>query len=160
MENQLAEIKQLLLTVLEENKKLREEIKAINDKIDTKKVKVSKPREERDQCSGLTAKGTQCKNKCIENNKCRMHLSQDTEQIQPKPKKEKKKKQEPPRHNHAPGEQPEMLCQLCESHGDILDPTLPDREFERIPLSVLQTASTSNAPIHWASSDDDDFFER
>uniref|UniRef100_A0A6C0JYZ8 Uncharacterized protein n=1 Tax=viral metagenome TaxID=1070528 RepID=A0A6C0JYZ8_9ZZZZ len=147
MENELFEIKQLLLTILEENKMLRQKVEELSEKIEKPKS-TKKVQNDREQCSGFTSKGTRCKNKCIEGDKCRMHSNQDPEQVvQPKPKKEKKKKIEPPTHTHLPCEEPEVYCELCETHGDIMDPTLPDRQFEIVPGKS------------WADDDDDNFFE-
>ena len=47
----------------------------------------------------------------------------------------KKKKKEVPLHNHKPGELPTETCELCETHGDILDPDMPDAEFEVVPVN-------------------------
>lgn len=169
MENQLSEIKELLLTVLEENKFLRQKVEELSEKIDkqSKSKSSNKTHDEKEQCSGITAKGTRCKNKCVEGDKCRMHSNQDPSQVvQPKPKKEKKKKVEPPTHTHLPGEEPEVYCELCETHGDIMDPTLPDRQFEMIVENTNnnQTSVVSgNVNKSWADyeedDDDDDFFE-
>jgi len=130
------EVLHLLRQVIEENKALKEEVKSLHEKFDAftqnkpRKTKTTVVVNERDQCSGLTAKGTRCKNLCVENGKCRMHINQSEEAAQPKPKKQKKVKEPAPRHTHAPGEQPEVYCKLCETHGDILDPELPERDFE------------------------------
>jgi hypothetical protein len=52
--------------------------------------------------------------------------------VEPKKKRPilKKKKKEVPLHNHKPGELPTETCELCETHGDIFDPGMPDSEFE------------------------------
>jgi len=136
MEAQLAQLTQLVHSlhekldgVIEENKHLRS---LFENTIRAPPPKKKQPRAERQQCCGITAKGTQCKNKAVENGRCKMHLNQSQDQpstSQPKQKKQKKKKAPPPTHTHLPGETPVVYCRLCETHGDILDPTLPDRRF-------------------------------
>jgi hypothetical protein len=91
------------------------------------------------QCSGLTAKGEQCKHKAFdESGLCRIHQkkangpeSQATPSKEPKKKEPKKKKgKEPaPVHTHEVGESSE-LCGLCESHGNPMNPELPSATFE------------------------------
>ena len=67
----------------------------------------------------------------------------------------KKTKDPPPMHNHEPGEDPTEPCSLCESHGDIFDPTLPDHEFtgtivdgktleERLRIAIEEEENESN----------------
>lgn len=179
MEQQLLQITQLLQSLHQKVDDLTKENKELRLLI-TPQVTVAAPKRtvahsEREQCTGLTAKGTQCKNKCVDNGKCKMHSNQDTAQIQPKQKKQKKTKPKPPVHNHAPGEEPEVFCQLCESHGDILDPELPDREFEVMRSPTPHPTASPGPPvpddaflnvvkkqlISWADEldDDDDFFE-
>jgi hypothetical protein len=46
------------------------------------------------------------------------------------PKEKKIKVKEQPAHNHAPLVAPEAPCQLCETHGDALNPGLPSISFE------------------------------
>lgn len=92
---------------------------------------------EKTQCVGLTAKGGQCRNKCIENcNKCRMHENQAMLPAKEAPEKKarsKKPKQVKviPEHDHPVGVF-SQTCGLCQTHGDVLDPGLPDRKFEKI----------------------------
>ena len=50
----------------------------------------------------------------------------------PKPVKVK-----PPLHNHEPGETPTEPCELCISHGDILDPEMPDHEYKCLDVDGL-----------------------
>lgn len=49
----------------------------------------------------------------------------------------KKKKDPPPKHNHAPGEIPNDPCSLCISHGDVLDPDMPDAKFKGAPIAEM-----------------------
>ena len=164
MEAQLTQLTQLVQSlhekldgVIEENKQLRSLFE--NNRRITKK---KSSREERQQCCGLTAKGTQCKNKAIEDGKCKMHLNQNNQQSNTpsqKPKKKKKQKPLPPMHTHLPGETPTVYCKLCQTHGDILDPTLPSREFvlsetiietepEMVPEPVQEQEPVSASPIN------------
>jgi hypothetical protein len=145
MESQLLQlvdlVKSLHTKVDEQNKELQEirkENKELHDKIGAlTAIPVcgptirKKPRAEREQCCALTAKGTQCKNKAVDDGKCKMHINQGEKTIEPKIKKQKKIKPKPPTHNHLPGLRT-AYCQLCETHGDIMDPELPNREFEII----------------------------
>lgn len=143
MESQLLQlvdlVKSLHTKVDEQNKELqeiRQENKELYVKIDALTVIPvreptirKKPRAEREQCCASTAKGTQCKNKAVDDGKCKMHINQGERTIEPKVKKQKKTKPKPPTHNHLPGLRT-AYCQLCETHGDIMDPELPNREFE------------------------------
>lgn len=145
MESQLLQlvdlVKSLHTKVDEQNKELQEfrkENKELHDKIGAltaipvcEPTIRKKPRAEREQCCALTAKGTQCKNKAVDDGKCKMHINQGERTIEPKIKKQKKIKPKPPTHNHLPGLRT-AYCQLCETHGDIMDPELPNREFEII----------------------------
>lgn len=173
----------------EENKELRRIIeKCPEQQIPVPVLPPKRVQSEKEQCCGMTAKGTRCKNKVVENEKCKMHLNQDTRQVVPKVKKVKKTKPVAPMHNHAPGVFGEY-CQLCETHGDIIDPRLPDRQFEIISTGTTQEMEMEMEPIieeedeemepemedrellntlaglglstsnNWADDDDDDFFE-
>ena len=46
-------------------------------------------------------------------------------------------KVKPPLHNHEPGETPTEPCELCISHGDILDPEMPDHEYKCLDVNGL-----------------------
>ena len=164
----------------EENKELRRiiEKRPEQQQIPVPVLPPKRVQTEKEQCCGITAKGTRCKNKVVENEKCKMHLNQDTRQVAPKVKKVKKTKPVAPMHNHAPGVFGEY-CQLCETHGDIIDPRLPDRQFEIISTGTTQEMETEDkdeemedrellntlaglglsTSNNWADDDDDDFFE-
>jgi hypothetical protein len=45
-------------------------------------------------------------------------------------KKEPKPKKIQPEHTHLLGETPTEACPLCDTHGDVMDPTLPEAKFE------------------------------
>lgn len=95
------------------------------------------------QCSGLTAKGGQCTHKAFdESGLCRIHQKKangpNTEGVAPskeKKTKEPKKKGLPaPVHTHEVGES-SMQCELCESHGNPMNPKLPSATFESDDLA-------------------------
>jgi hypothetical protein len=92
-------------------------------------------------CTALTAKGAPCKYKpqkgsCV----CKIHASKA--EVHPRPeeppkapakKKTPKKTKAPvPEHTHALTEDlsPDNVCQLCDTHGSVLDPGMPEAEFE------------------------------
>ena len=97
-------------------------------------------------CTARTAKGAPCKYKpqkgsCV----CRIHASKAAgdEQVHPpepeevpkaskKKKTPKKTKAPAPEHTHALTEDlsPDNVCQLCDTHGSVLDPGMPEAEFE------------------------------
>ena len=80
------------------------------------------------KCEGVTGKGTQCCNRAVPGGtSCRMHGEREARPVkEPKPKKLAKPKKVQPEHRHGPGE----VCMLCETHGDVLDPGLPEALFE------------------------------
>jgi hypothetical protein len=97
-------------------------------------------------CTARTAKGAPCKYKpqrgsCV----CKIHASKasgdeqvhppEPEEIPKVPKKKKapkKVKAPAPEHTHALTEDlsPDNVCQLCDTHGSVLDPGMPEAEFE------------------------------
>lgn len=93
-------------------------------------------------CTAKTAKGAPCKYKpqkgsCV----CKIHASKVQEVPEPSkepkepPKKKKttkKVKAAVPEHTHALTEDlsPDNVCQLCDTHGSVLDPKMPEVEFE------------------------------
>ena len=102
-------------------------------------------------CSALTAKGKPCRFKALDGCKfCGVHnkSAEPKEPVEVKePKKAKKaKKVPPPVHNHLPGEKPEdLICHLCDSHGDVLDPQDSEAVFEDKSIkeklkSILETS--------------------
>jgi len=87
----------------------------------------------KDPCQGVTGKGTPCRNGALPGAPyCRMH---SREPKVPKPtrvRKEPKPKKTIPEHTHAIGSI-DPMCPLCQTHGDCMDPTLPDHSFEGAP---------------------------
>ena len=132
----------LLQTLVEKVTKIEEENKCLREKIEhlekpipiqgKKKEKV--PKEPKIECSAMTAKGHKCTKPCVPGETCcTLHTKMNNKPpVEPKKKRPilKKKKKEVPVHNHKPGELPTETCELCETHGDIFDPDMPDSEFE------------------------------
>jgi len=122
-------------SVIETNTLLREKIETL-EKPKPKKTVVPVTKEPKLVCSMMTAKGNQCTKPCIQGETCcTLHMKMrdkksNTEQTVKKRPVLKKKKKDVPVHNHKPGETPIETCELCETHGDIFDPDMPDTEFE------------------------------
>jgi hypothetical protein len=101
-------------------------------------------------CVGLTGKGTPCKNKCQPgSDKCHLH-GVDLPGAVPKvpkeprvPKVPKKAKKIQPEHNHPPGSQSDE-CQLCETHGNVVIPKLPQFESKSLQdrLAAILSSET------------------
>ena len=113
-----------ILAVLQELRREVEQLKSVHRPRPAKVPKVP--------CKGVTGKGTACRNSAQPGHEyCRMHGERP-----PKPEKPKRAKKEPkpkkiqPEHTHGIGEVPEGVCPLCETHGDVMDPTLPEATFE------------------------------
>jgi len=93
-----------------------------------KKVPVA----DRPICPSLTGKKTPCKNRCLPgSDKCHLHAV-TLPSGEPKPPRvsKVKKVKEQPTHNHAPLVAPDAPCGLCETHGDAMNPGLPNVSFE------------------------------
>src|SRR6056300_740173 len=84
-------------------------------------------------CQGVTGKGTPSRNGALPGTQhCRMHSREPKEPKAPRQKKEPKPKKIQPEHTHQIGEVPTEPCPLCETHGDVMDPGLPDAGFEEV----------------------------
>jgi hypothetical protein len=98
------------------------------------------------KCQAKTAKGEDCPRKCCADSDefCATHLKQS---LKPKaePKKAEKKAKAPKKakvekkvaeHNHVPSEKIDESvsdnCELCQTHGNTLDPELIDEDFEGV----------------------------
>ena len=122
-------------SVIETNTLLREKIEHLEKPIPIQGKKKEKvPKEPKIECSAMTAKGHKCTKPCVPGETyCTLHTKMNNKPpVEPKKKRPilKKKKKEVPVHNHKPGELPTETCELCETHGDIFDPDMPDSEFE------------------------------
>jgi hypothetical protein len=125
-------------------------------------------------CTAKTAKGLPCKYKpqkgsCV----CKIHASkvQPTEppsepKEPPKKKKTTKKvKAAVPEHTHALTEDlsPDNVCQLCDTHGNVLDPKMPEAEFELADdepdLAARLKAILAEEPLEEEALEEDEDFE-
>ena len=117
MEQLIAEVVQLRQEV--------SELRALSQKPTTK--------QKNDPCQGVTGKGTPCRNGALPGAcHCRMHSREPKEVKQTRQKKEPKPKKIQPEHTHPIGVEPTQPCPLCETHGDVMDPILPDAGFEGV----------------------------
>jgi hypothetical protein len=81
-------------------------------------------------CQGVTGKGTPCRNGSLPGTcYCRMHSREPKAKKAAKAKKDPKPKKIQPEHTHAIGII-DVSCPLCNTHGDVIDPSLPDHDFE------------------------------
>lgn len=81
-------------------------------------------------CQGVTGKGTACRNGALPGtHHCRMHSREPKAPKPPRTRKEPKPKKIVPSHTHPIGES-HPHCALCQTHGDCMDPTLPEHNFE------------------------------
>jgi hypothetical protein len=101
---------------------------------------------EKKMCSGVTAKGKACGNKCFDGGDyCRVHqkvadkaggskAGATKKKTEPKKKtKETKQQKVVPVHNHALIEEMVEDCDLCETQGNAMNPELQAAEFEAVP---------------------------
>ena len=97
-----------------------------------------KPKEEKRPCTGVTTKGA-CKFAAMPGtDMCGIHqrkadgVKTEKKPKEPKEPKEPKKakKAPPPNHNHGLEEESED-CELCSTHGSILDPTAPKQSLRQ-----------------------------
>jgi len=108
-----------LQALLAEVTQLRQEVAAL------KQSSSKKP-----PCQGVTGKGTPCRNGALPGGQyCRMHSREPKAPKPPRTRKEPKPKKTIPEHTH-PIDETDPLCPLCQTHGDCMDPTLPDHDFE------------------------------
>jgi hypothetical protein len=81
-------------------------------------------------CQGVTGKGTPCRNGALPGTQhCRMHSREPKAPKVARTKKEPKPKKTIPEHTH-PIDSPDPTCPLCQTHGDCMDPSLPDHDFD------------------------------
>jgi hypothetical protein len=118
----------------EVNMGLSEKVEAFEN-VKSKKPVVRVAKEPKIECSMFTAKGNKCTKPCVPGETCcTLHLKmRDKKTGSEKNVKKRpilKKKKDTPVHNHKPGETPTETCELCESHGDIFDPDMPNSQFE------------------------------
>ena len=111
---------------------LREELNKLREEVaELRLLHVAKGGQKKDPCQGVTGKGTPCRNGALPGTQyCRMHSRGPKPVKAPRQKKEPKPKKTIPEHTHPIDEDPSVTCPLCDTHGDVMDPTLPDAEFE------------------------------
>ena len=110
--------------ILTELRAMRVELEALKDlQVGGGGKVVRVPKIPRVPCIGVTGKGTPCRNGAQPGHEyCRMHGD--------RPAKEVKPKKIQPEHTHELGETPTEACPLGDTHGDVMDPTLPEAKFE------------------------------
>lgn len=112
--------------IIEELKALRMEVVALQGQGPTRSKAVQKTK-----CMGITGKGTPCCNGAVvDTDFCKMHtgMVDRPPKVVKVPKIPKAKKIQP-EHTHGIGEAPGD-CELCQMHGDVVDPELPHMDFE------------------------------
>ena len=116
--------------ILAELRALREEVGCLKGQLGG--VSRASPKLPRVPCIGMTGKGTACRNSAQPGHEyCRMHGDRPARPVKPvRAKKEAKPKKVQPEHTHELGETPTEPCPLCDTHGDVLDPILPESQFE------------------------------
>tara|TARA_R110002072_G_scaffold197473_1_gene355113 strand:- start:1390 stop:2277 length:888 start_codon:yes stop_codon:yes gene_type:complete len=150
---------------------------SLNTEEPTTVKKTRKPREvkpvdpTKNMCTGLTAKGQPCKFAALPGMEiCGIHNRKlngapppppaaEGSTPTPAPVKVKAPKKAPKVdqvHNHPVGEKAEEICQLCESHGDLTDPGLTDKEFEAAVKDGQSIQDRLKAIISAASGDEDE----
>ena len=84
-------------------------------------------------CQGVTGKGTPCRNGALPGTShCRMHSREPKVAKEVRVRKDPKPKKIVPEHTHPIGEFC-GTCPLCDTHGDCMDETLPEHQFEGPP---------------------------
>ena len=113
---------------------LREELNKLREEVAELRLLHKPPTKQRKEpCQGVTGKGTPCRNGALPGMMCcRMHSREPKPAKLPKVKKEPKPKKIQPEHNHPIGGDPSEVCPLCQTHGDVMDPELPDAGFEGV----------------------------
>jgi hypothetical protein len=110
------------------------------------------------KCKGVTGKGIACRNKAIPGEECcRLHHDRPTKIKKDPPKeritKTKKTARIHPRHNHSIGEKPLVLCPLCESHGDVLDPCMLESTYKIVEARRLWCEEEDDGSLPELSQD-------
>ena len=87
-------------------------------------------------CKGTTAKGGECRNKCVPGSEyCRMHDGKPPPVPKVPKEKKTKVKRVQPEHTH---DDPDVPCQLCESHGDATIAEMPEQSFECVDDDISE----------------------
>ena len=126
-----------------------------------KEPKPRAPKQEKKPCSGLTSKGGPCKFAALgDSDLCGIHQRKleggdpkpKAEKVPKEPKKPKQKKQDP-KHTHPLTEEGED-CELCESHGNVMDKKVTETKFEAVTEDEVSIKDRLKAIL--AVSDDEE----
>src|SRR6056300_170758 len=102
------------------------EVTQLRQEVATLKQRSSK----KPPCQGVTGKGTPCRNRALAGGQyIRKHSREPKPPKVARTRKEPKPKKTIPEHTHPIGHH-DPHCLLCQTHGDCMDPTLPDHTFE------------------------------
>ena len=120
------------------------------------------PKAEKKPCTGLTSKGGPCKFAALGDSElCGIHQRKSEgggpepkpkEPRVPKEKKVKAKKVDP-KHSHPLTEESED-CELCQSHGNVMDKKMPETTFEAVTEDEVSIKDRLKAIL--AASDDEE----
>jgi hypothetical protein len=120
------------------------------------------PKAEKKACTGLTSKGGPCKFAALGDSElCGIHQRKaEGGGSEPKPKSEKvpkekkvKAKKVDPKHSHPLTEESED-CELCQSHGNVMDNKMPETTFEAVTEDEVSIKDRLKAIL--AASDDEE----
>jgi len=120
------------------------------------------PKAEKKACTGLTSKGGPCKFAALGDSElCGIHQRKaEGGASDPKPKVEKvpkekkvKAKKVDPKHSHPLTEESED-CELCQTHGNVMDKKMPDATFEAVTEDEVSIKDRLKAIL--AASDDEE----
>lgn len=139
----------------------REVVKEPKKKAEKKPREPKAEKEPEKPCSGLTSKGGPCKFKAMPGSDlCGIHQRKAEgvkAEKKPKVETEKKSKKSPkakktePKHEHPIGDKSDE-CELCESHGDVVEPQLTESTFE----ATVQDGADIKAKLQAILSEEDD----
>jgi hypothetical protein len=119
------------------------------------------PKQEKKSCAGLTSKGGPCKFAALgDSDLCGIHQRKleggdpkpKVEKVPKEPKKPKQKKPDP-KHSHPLTEEGED-CELCQSHGNVMDKKMPETKFEAVTEDEVSIKDRLKAIL--AASDDEE----
>lgn len=107
-----------------------EELRALRGEIGEIKTRLDIGGGHKVMCKGITGNGTVCRNGALLGGEyCRMHGREPKVKVVKKKVKEPKMKKIQPEHTHDIGEKSDGYCKLCNTHGDVLNPDLPNDKF-------------------------------
>jgi len=120
------------------------------------------PKAEKKACTGLTSKGGPCKFAALGDSElCGIHQrkaegggSEPKPRVEKVPKEKKvKAKKVDPKHSHPLTEESED-CELCQTHGNVMDKKMPDATFEAVTEDEVSIKDRLKAIL--AASDDEE----